>query len=346
MKRYLRLAGVIVGVCLAGCRTEPAAKLERFTAAELHMATMFAITLYAPDQTAADQAFKAAFERVAVLENVMSDYDAQSELSRLCRQPAGTPVKVSRDLYRILEQGVRMAERSGGAFDPTIGPLVRLWRQSRKTHRLPSAEEIAAAKSRVGYRNLELDARHQTVTLKRSDLQLDLGGNGKGFAADEALAVLKQYGMGRAMVAASGDIALGDPPPGKTGWEIGIASIDHPREGLTSALHLAHAGVSTSGDTEQFVEIDGRRYSHIVDPATGLGLTHRIGVTVIAPNATLSDSLDTTLSVLGSDRGMKLVQSLSGVSALFVLLEGAEIKQIESVNFNRYRTPPRVERGH
>lgn len=345
MKRYLRLAGALAGVWLAGCATDSAAKLERFTAAELHMATMFAITLYAPDQQAADQAFRAAFERVAALENVMSDYDAQSELSRLCRQPAGTPVKVSRDLYRILEQGLRMAERSGGAFDPTVGPLVRLWRQSRKSHRLPDAGEIAAAKGRVGYRHVALDARRQTVTLKRPDMQLDLGGNGKGFAADEALAVLKQRGLGRAMVAASGDIALGDPPPGKTGWEIGIASIDHPREGLTSALRLAHAGVSTSGDTEQFVEIAGRRYSHIVDPVTGLGLTHRIGVTVIAPNATLSDSLDTTLSVLGAERGMKLVESWPGVSALFVLLEGAEKRQIESAGFGRYRPPTEAGPG-
>jgi thiamine biosynthesis lipoprotein len=345
MKSFPHLVGVFVCLCLAGCQTARSAKLDRFTAAELHMATMFSITLYAPDQKTADQAFQAAFERVAALENVMSDYMAQSELSQLCRQPAGTPVKVSRDLYRILEAGLRVAEQSGGAFDPTIGPLVRLWRQSRKTHRLPSAEEIAEAKGRVGYRNVELDAQRQMVTLKKPGMQLDLGGNGKGFAADEAIEVLKKQGIGSAMVAASGDISLSDPPPGKTGWEIGIASIDHPREGLTSELRLAHAGVSTSGDTEQFVEIDGRRYSHIVDPVTGLGLTNRIGVTIVAPNATLSDSLDTTISVLGANRGLKLVESLPGVSALIVLLDGSEKKVIESPKFGQYRARAKVETG-
>jgi FAD:protein FMN transferase len=334
--RFGRLMGWFAAILMGGCATSSQVKYERYAYAELHMATMFSITLYAPSQAQADRAARAAFERIAALEDVMSDYDSRSELSRLCGAPYGQPVPVSRDLFRVLQLSLVTAEKSGGAFDPTVGPLVRLWRQSRKNHQLPSPGEIAAAQAAVGYRLLELDARRQTVTLKHAGMRLDLGGNGKGFAADEALLVLRQNGLRSAMVAASGDIALGDPPPGKKGWEIGIASIDHPDHGLTGALCLAHAGVSTSGDTEQFVEIQGRRYSHIVNPVTGLGLTHRIGVTIIAPNAAISDSLDTTISVLGPDKGMRLVESWPGVSALIVLLDEAGNQQLKSSRFERY----------
>jgi thiamine biosynthesis lipoprotein len=299
------------------------------------MGSLFSITLYALDKATADQAAKAAFDRVAELNRIMSDYDPQSELMQLCRKPSGVPVHVSADLFDILQQSEKFSRLSNGVFDVTVGPYVRLWRAARRQKVLPAPEATAAVAGSVGYQKLRLDPRTKTVTLLAPNMQLDLGGIAKGYAADKALGILRRHGITRAIVAASGDIAIGDLPPGRKGWTIGIASIDSSENGLTKAVLLENAAVSTSGDTEQFVEIGGIRYSHIVDPATGRGLTERIGVTIIARNATTTDALTTAVSVMGTESGVKLVDSLPGVSALIVALEKEGKHIIESRGFKR-----------
>jgi thiamine biosynthesis lipoprotein len=142
---------------------------------------------------------------------------------------------------------------------------------------------------------------------------LDVGGIAKGYAADEALRVLRGRGLNRALVAASGDLAIGDAPEGETGWRIGV----EPTDGVSRQLTLVNTAVSTSGDTEQFVEIDGKRYSHIVDPKTGMGLTNRIGVTVVAPKGIVSDSVATAVCVMGAERGLEFVEG-RGLAMLMV----------------------------
>jgi len=315
--------GLSLALCMmTGCQSPSSDQpLKRFTYAELHMATVFRIVMYAPNEATANRAAEAAFYRVADLEDIMSDYDPRSELSRLSNQPPGTAISVSEDLFNILTKSIRISQLSDGAFDVTIGPLVQLWRQARKTKHLPTSEEIERSKQAVGFQHLKLDKTHRSVSLLVPGMRLDLGGIAKGYAADQALAMLNSKGVNRAMVAASGDIALGDAPPGKAGWTIAIESIDTSTNSPARTVVLTHAGISTSGDTEQYVEIDGRRYSHIVDAKTGLGLTERIGVTVIAKNATTSDGLSTTLSVLGTNRGLQLAERVTGVSALVVTLE-------------------------
>ena len=329
------LAIILLGILLlTACRSTPTAhSLERFHFTESQMGSLFTITLYAPDKAVANRAAQAAFHRVARLNSIMSDYDPQSELMQLCRKPAGTPVQVSDDLFDILQRSERISRLSNGAFDATVGPYIRLWRTARKQKVLPAPEAIAAAANSVGYQKLRLDSRAKTVTLLAANMQLDLGGIAKGYAADQALAVLRRLGITRAMVAASGDIALGDAPPGREGWGIGIASIDASGNELTKTVLLKNAAVSTSGDTEQFVEIGGVRYSHIVNPATGRGLTERIGVTIIARNATTTDALATAVSVMGAERGLKLIDSLPGVSGLIVTLENGGKQIIESRRF-------------
>jgi FAD:protein FMN transferase len=317
MIRILGLALICFG--LAGCHT-PTTKpgLKRYSYAELHMGSVFRIVMYAPDEATADRAAEAAFRRVAALDEILSDYNPKSELRQLSEKPVNVPVKVSADLFKVLQISMVISKRSNGAFDVTVGPMVQQWRSSRKTRTLPTQEQITAAAAAVGYQKLRLNERKQTVTLTVPEMKLDVGGIAKGYAADAVLEILKQKGISRAMAAASGDIALGDPPPGQKGWKIGVASIDHPQQGLTREVVLRNAGISTSGDTEQYVELDGRRYSHIVDPRTGIGLTHRIGVTVIAKNATLSDGMATAVSVLGVEPGLRLVDSWPGISALLV----------------------------
>jgi thiamine biosynthesis lipoprotein len=317
------------------CCGSPAPPLARFSFTNPHMGTLFSITLYATNETSAKAAADAAFHRIAALEEVMSDYRADSELMRLCDQPFGKPVPISQDLLDVFTRSQETSKLTDGAFDITIGPCVRLWRFSRKRKTLPTAEELSAARAAVGWKNLRLDARARTATLLLPNMRLDLGGLGKGFAADEALKILKGRGIDRALVAASGDIAIGDAPPGETGWKVGISGIDVQTNDTAHALLLHNCGISTSGDTEQFVEINGVRYSHIVDPATCLGLTNRIQDTIIGPNATTTDGLDTALSVMDVQRGLKLVDSMPDAAALFLKKDKGQTDAFPSRQFKK-----------
>ncbi|HWI56048.1 MAG TPA: FAD:protein FMN transferase, partial [Bacillota bacterium] len=230
----------------------------------------------------------------------------------------------------VLQRSQRISELSGGAFDATIGPYVRLWRFARKRKVLPAPAEMAAARAAVGWQKLRLDAKARTVTLLVPHMRLDLGGIAKGYAADQALLSLKSRGIDRALVAASGDIAVGNPPPGQPGWKVGISAIDDRTNGITRSVLLRNAGISTSGDTEQFIEIGGVRYSHILNPATGLGLTNRIQATLIAPNATATDALATTVCILGPRRGLALVESMPKTAALILTQEAGEKRSYAS----------------
>jgi thiamine biosynthesis lipoprotein len=318
-----------------GCRSTPEPQnLARYDFTSPHMGTLFKISLLAADKSQAKSAADAAFQRIAELDNIMSDYQADSELMTLCDKPYGKPVVVSEDLFAVLQQAQKISDISNGAFDVTVGPYVRLWRFARKRKTLPTPEEIATAGKSVGYQKLRLSARDRAVTLLAPNMKLDLGGIAKGYAADQALKLLKLAGFGRALVAASGDLAAGSPPPGKAGWRVGITDIDVRDDQVGRTILLRNAGISTSGDTEQFVEIGGVRYSHIVDPHTGLGLTNRIQASIVARSSTTTDALATTICVLGAERGLKLIDKLPRTAA-FVLekKDGAE-EQHFSKNWN------------
>ncbi|MDQ6707151.1 MAG: FAD:protein FMN transferase [Acidobacteriota bacterium] len=271
------------------------------------MGTLIRIKLYAEDEKRASAAFSVAFERIRQLDEALSDYKADSELNRMCETAAGGPVAISGDLFQVLAASQRLAKYSDGAFDVTLGPVIRLWREARKRREVPNAEDLREAGSRCGFRKLHLNARDRTVLLTASGMQLDLGGIAKGYAADQALKCLQSLGIRSALVAVSGDLAFGDAPPGKRGWKIGIDS---------GVLELANAAVSTSGDTEQHLDLNGTRYSHIIDPATGMALTNRILVSVKAPHGVDADGLSTAISVLGCERGRKLAPKYPGAAVV------------------------------
>ncbi len=292
--------------------------MSRFAFAEPHMGTEFRIVLYAPDAETAQSAARAAFERVAELNTILSDYDPDSELMRLCEAEVSRPIQVSPELFFILERSGSLYERTDGAFDPTVGPIVRLWRRARRMHKMPPSDRLAEALERVGFDQLALDPEARTVRLSRPGIRLDAGGIAKGYASDEAVRILREQSCPRCLVAGSGDIVAGDPPPGRDGWVIGIGPLADPNAPPSRFLSLANSAVSTSGDANQYVEFDGVRYSHIVDPATGLGLTERISATVVAPNGTTADSLATALCVLGVEKGLELIEQTSGCAALVI----------------------------
>lgn len=291
------------------------------------MGTLFTIKVYAVDEAAAVAGKDAALAKVARLDRMMTDYDPDSELMRLCQRPAGEPVHVSEELFAILQESQRVAELTDGAFDVTVGPVIRLWRRARRAETLPTPEQLARARRSVGWRNLKLDAAAGTVTLQTAHMQLDLGGIAKGFAADQALAELRRHGLNRALVAASGDIAVGDPPPGQRGWRVEVGGLRNTGRATPRILLLANAAVSTSGDAEQFVEIGGKRYSHIVDPRTGIGLTERWQVSIVAPHAAQTDAFATAVSVLGKERGLRVVASQPGMGAMIATV-GVEPEQV------------------
>lgn len=306
------------------------------------MGTTFRIVLHAADEATAKKAADAAFARVKELDECMSDYKQSSELMRLCKRFAteiGDPVPVSEDLFRVLAAAQELSGKTGGAFDVTVGPVVQLWRHARRTQELPDPKEFAAAREKVGYRKVKLDAAKKTVQLTTPGMLLDLGGIGKGYAADEALRLLREkFGITSALVAAAGDIACGDPPPGKEAWIVDIAPIAKSQKPRT--LHLANAAVSTSGDLEQFVVIGGVRYSHVLDPRTGLGLTGRRSVTVIAKNGITADSMTKAVSVLTHEKALELVEATPGAAGYIVILGPDEQPiVVQSKRFIKFARP-------
>ena len=272
---------------------------EKFSFERPLMGTKFSVVCYAESREVAEKAAAAAFLNAEEVNQVASDYLPESELSLLASRPVGKPIPISPLLYGLLDFSRRLAEATKGAFDPTLGPLTKLWRETRANRTLPDAEKLKAARASVGWQYFTLDPKSRTITLHRANMAFDLGGVAKGYAADLMLEALAEAGISQALITAGGDIRLGAAPPGREGWNVAIKTFD--LSGNDEILTLSNAAVSTSGDLHQSVEIDGVKYSHILDPTTGLGLTRRIAASVIADNAKLSDALATAACVLGPD---------------------------------------------
>ncbi len=325
-------ATVWFGAAQPGSANEP----QRYEFSQAHMGVPFRILLYSGSEKLANDAAEAAMRRVAMLDAILSDYNPESELRKLCRTAgSGKAVRVSDDLYIVLEKSLDLSRRSRGAFDVTVGPLVRLWRRARRKGTMPSPERLEHARRAVGYEKVRLDPATRSVELLAPGMLLDLGGIAKGYAVDAALDVLRKRGIARALVDAGGDLAVGEAPPGKRGWRIGVAPLDRPNGAPSRYLWLVRQAVATSGDAFQFVEIDGVRYSHIIDPRTGLGLTTRASATVVAPNCTDADALASALCVLGSPDGLRLVDETPGAAALLVERRDEVLREVVSSRWCR-----------
>jgi thiamine biosynthesis lipoprotein len=246
------------------------------------------IVLQAPSIESAALAADRAFAEIELLEASFSDWRADSELALVAASAGQRPIAVSSDLFDVLRRAREVSAATDGAFDVTVGPLVELWREARRTHSLPDPERLEHARSLVGWTMLELDEHEQTVRLAKPGMRLDLGGIGKGYACQRALEELARSGFDRALIQMGGDIVCGAPPLGRDGWEVEVAG---------RLLSVRDCAIATSGDTEQHVEIDGVRYSHVVDPRTGLGLTTSVVVTIEARHGATADALATAIGV-------------------------------------------------
>ena len=317
------LLAVFLVVGLQGCQATGGGRakvLKRYEFSQGLMGTRFGIVLYCDDLETAIKAKDAAFARIQTLNSVCSDYDKESELRFFCRTAGnGQWMRLSNDLYRVLEYGQKLSERSGGSFDMTVGPMMKQWRRSsRKTFRLPSAKLMREVMAMTGYEKLELEVGSGVKgRLGVEGMLLDLGGIAKGSAADEAILVLKNFGIKRAMVDAGGDITVSGPPVGKAGWKIGVMDLDDQKG--RHFVYLVNASIATSGDKFRYVKIGGVRYSHILDTKTGLGLRGRRSVSVVAHSGMAADALATAVSVMGREAGMEMLEKHYPEAAIYVL---------------------------
>ncbi len=325
---------LVACVALWAMTVTAAEPLRRYQAREPHMGVDVTLTLYAPSEAVANDATQAAFRRIAELNKVFSDYDPESEAMRLCAaRPVGQTVPVSEDLFVVLTAARKWSEKTDGAFDVTVGPLVDLWRRSRRSKKLPTTAALQEAQQSVGYRHVRLLTDPPRIVLDRENMKLDFGAIAKGYAAEEAVKAMAKLGVKQTLVAIAGDIAAGDAPPDAPGWKIGIAPLNADGEEPSHYLKLVNASVSTSGDSYQYVEIGGVRYAHIVDPRTGLGLTHRRSVTVVSRSGATSDALDTAASILGEVEGRKLIDDEADAAGLLVFQDGETRKVVMTKRF-------------
>ena len=301
----------------AGSAANPAGNPVSISETRNMLGTYVTLTVVAENESEARADIAAGFERIAELDAILSAHRPDSELARLNERAGREPVKVSDELYRAVEAGVTWNGRTQGAFDIACAPMLELWRNCARLDRLPAADEIARAKSLCGAARIGLDPKAHTIRFPVAGMRVDLGGHGKGFIADEVAKVFLKRGVKNALISMAGDIrAMGRSAQGRP-WRVGVQDPRHP-EAMVATLELTDRSVSTSGAYERFVEIQGKRYSHIVDPRTGQPAEGVLSDTVIGPDATTTDVLDTALNVLGVEEGLALIEKLGDVEVLFI----------------------------
>lgn len=309
--RYVLLLILLIG---SGTQLElDAQAAARHTFTHYQMGTQFRIILYSPSEARAQTLAQAAFQTLDQLNARLSDYLPESELNQLCAK-AGTASKssVSADLWQVLRLSKKISRKSKGTFDVSIGPITKIWRKAFQQRSFPADSTIREALQKVNYKWIRIDPNAPRVALLKEGMQLDLGGIAKGYAADKMAEIFREAGHTQFLIDAGGDLLLGAPPPEKEGWKIAIAN-----QSGQAPTPLSHCAVATSGDTYQFLEWEGKRYSHIIDPRTGYGLINQWQVTVIAPTAALADALASAVSVLGEKKGNRLVRKFRNCTATF-----------------------------
>ncbi|MEJ2313335.1 MAG: FAD:protein FMN transferase [Nitrospirota bacterium] len=310
-----RLAAILlVLISLVACAPEEAT----YRKSAIIMDTLVTITVVSDSGQEAEGAMDAAFDEIRRLEKLLSFWTEDSEIAAIYQNAGVRPVKVSPETLDIVERSLYIAERTGGAFDPTVGPVMRLWDFHEK--RMPTKKEIEGKLPLVDYRKVVVDRDNSTVYLEVKGMSFDTGGIAKGYAVDRAVEVLKESGMESGLVAIAGDIRGFGPRT----WRIGIRD---PRaegdEGVMATLELKDKAISTSGDYERYFILDGKRYHHLLDPKTGLPARGVWSASVVADEAVLTDGFSTGIFVMGPERGLALAEELD-VEAVIVA-DGGEV---------------------
>jgi len=311
------------------------AQLKRFEFPGNKMGSPFNIIFYHTDSVEAVSLARECFLIVDSLNNIFSDYSSESEIGKLALQTDQTDIKVSEELFSMIIRSKDAWERSGKTFDITIGALTQLWRKAKKENRFPSEAEIEAAKDLTGFKNIIINERSKTISFKKPGIRFDFGGIVPGYVAQRVIDFLKTKNVNIALVDASGDIVMSDAPPGKDGWTIGINLPENENEIWDKKLELQNFAVSTSGDVYRYTIHNGIKYSHIIDPRTGYGVTSQRNVTVITKYGADADWLATACSILPIKKALSLAKKEH--AAIFIAtLKNEKITIYKSKSLERY----------
>ena len=288
----------------------------------LVMGTFARVTVIAADSRTGAKCVEAALAEICKVDDLMSDYKEDSEISRANKGAFARPVEVGESTFEVIERSIEFSRLTDGTFDITVGPLVQLFRKAKNDGIAPTPEQIADAKTRVGYEKLILNDADHTVRFTVEGMGLDLGGIAKGYAVDKAIEAAQRCGASGAMVDLGGHVrCFGTPPKGREKWIIGLQDPnidDFGGSGILLKLQVSDTAVITSGDYQQFAIIDGKKQSHIIDRRTGKGAEGLSSVTIIAPNAADADALATAVSVMGPEKGIELIEKLPQTEAILI----------------------------
>jgi thiamine biosynthesis lipoprotein len=314
------MSAALVALLLAAA--SPREALHRHEATRLSMGCSYGIVAYGRDAEALPRAVEAALDEVDRIDRLMSHYKPDSPLSRLNREAAAGPVGVDPELLAFIAEALRYGRDSQGAFDITVGPLMKTWGFFRGEGRLPSSGELEALRGRIGYQHVHVDQGDGTIRFDQPGVELDLGGIAKGYAVDRAIGVLRRAGITTAFVSAGGSTVYGlGAPPGETGWEVRLQDpLDARRVALVARIR--DRAFSVAGTSEKFFEVDGVRYSHIMDPRTLRPVQGVLTVAVSTDTGTAGDAMDDVLFVLGVEASRRCLPRLPRVNATFFLPGG------------------------
>lgn len=281
------------------------------------MGSRFDITVVAQNKAEADIYIDVAVAEITRIEKLISSWDEHSQTANINRNAGIKPVKVAKELYDLIERAVHISKLTNGAFDITYASMDRIWKFDGSVTEMPKAELIKASVAKVGYQNIVLNTEEQTVFLKLKGMKIGFGAIGKGYAADKAKQLLKAKGVKAGIINASGDMNTWGTQTNGDDWKVGITNPMN-KNNVFALLPISEKAVVTSGNYEKYIMLNGKRYSHIIDPRTGYPSSGIVSVSVFAPSAELADALATSIFVMGKDVGLDFIDQLKGIECIIV----------------------------
>lgn len=290
------------------------------------MGSVFQITIVAEDSLTAENHIDEVIAEIDRIENLISEWRPETQISEVNRQAGRQPVKVDREVFELTQRALQYSQMSDGAFDISTAAMDRIWKFDGSMYEMPTQEALENSIKNVNYKNIILDSVHSTVFLRQPGMKIGFGSIGKGYAADRGREIMLAKGVVAGMVNASGDIASWGKQPNNTSWKIGIKN-PFKRHGIAKILKLKESSVATSGSYEKYVEIDNKRYAHIINPKTGMPSTGLTSVTIYGPSTEFANALSTSIMVLGEKEGKKLIKKYPKYKFLFITDKGKITKR-------------------
>lgn len=295
----------------------------------LLMGGRFDITIVAKDSLSAEQNIDEIIAEITRIENLISDWKSDSQVSEVNQNAGICPVKVDREVFELTQRAIRFSEITNGSFDISFAAMDKIWKFDGSMKSMPTPEAIKKSVEKVGYKNIVLDSLQSTIFLKLKGMKIGFGALGEGYATDKCRDMMLTKGIKAGIVNGSGDMSTWGKQPNGKAWNIGITNPFHPDK-LLAVVPLGQEAVTTSGSYEKFVVFDGKRYAHIINPTTGYPATGLCSVTVFGPNAETANGLSTSLMVLGEKAGLLLLEKHPHYSCVMITDNG---KVVKSKNF-------------